>query len=89
MGGGAAHPSVTKLEVTRFYDGYRAVYTSLKIQPVSFFKGTCMSPLKNSYIGYDTKSTLVLITHLYANYALISTTDMVANDKRLIYPYNA
>ena len=48
-----------------------------------------MAILKNGYTGYDTRSKMDLLTHLYKNYARISSSDMAANDERLRTSYNA
>ena len=65
------------------------VGTALKNQLVSILEDAYMSPLKNEYTGYNTKTTLELVTHMYSRYAQISDTEMLENDENLHYRYNA
>ena len=65
----------------------RAVDIYLKNHMVYVFQNAYLSTLNNAYIGYATKSTLVILAHLHSKYACISTTDMVANNERLRLPY--
>ena len=71
------------------YGELRAVCTALKNQLVYVFQDAYLLTLNNAYIGYATKSTLALLTHLYLNCTHISTTYMKDNYKKLRSPYNA
>ena len=55
------------------YKEFRAVDTALNNQRVSVFKDVYLSLLSNTHIGYAAKRNLEIISHLYSNYAFIST----------------
>ena len=60
----------------------------MKKQLVSVFNNPYLSTLKNAYTGYDTKSTMELITHLYNKYAWNSTKEMATNREIISTTYN-
>ena len=56
------------------YNKYRTVNTALKNQLLAVFNDPYLAMLKNEYTGYETRSTMELIKHLYKHYARISST---------------
>ena len=70
------------------YNKYRTVDSALKNQLLTVFENPYLATRKHEYTGYDTRYTMELISHLYKNYALISSTDMAANNKILCATYN-
>ena len=63
--------------------------TSLKDQLLPVFQYTYLSSSNNMYKWYATKSTLELLTHIYASCAHISAAYIGTNNKKLWFPYNA
>ena len=70
------------------YDKCIIINTALKIQIILSFDDPYLSTLKNAYTGYDTKSTMELITHLYNKYAWNSTKEMATNREIISTTYN-
>ena len=71
------------------YNECRVVNNSLKNQLEPVLQDAYLFTLKNAYTGYTNKSTLSILTHLYANYSHISTTDMVNSDNNIRSLYNS
>ena len=58
-------------------------------QLLAVFDDPYLATPKNNYTAYVMRSTMDLLDHLYNNYALVSSTDMAANEKRIRASYNA
>ena len=52
------------------------------------FEDTHLSPLNNICTGYSRSTMLTLLSHLYAHYASILTTDLAENNRKLWENYN-
>ena len=60
----------------------------LRQQLLGTVEDTFLRVLQKSHCGYSGSSTLDLLTHLFATYAVISNADLLENEKRFRKPYS-
>jgi len=73
---------------TELYKEYNDTNKALKSFLISAVDDLYIRALKDKYIGYANVTTLQMLTHLYANYAKITLTNLEENDKRMKADWN-
>jgi len=66
---------------TALYKEYNDTDKALKSLLISAVDDSYIRALKDKYIGYANVIMLQMLTHLYANYAKITPTNLEENDK--------
>ena len=85
---GATQPQITEtnrqyLQDVKDYDTYNSVATALKAMVIAAVPEAFLAELKNKITGYATKSVLDMLTHLWANYGVITPEEMFLNKRRM------
>ena len=70
-------------EQRRQYEEYRNIDADLCSQPLINFEDTYLFPLKHAFTGYSGMKMLLLLIHLYGQYARILDTDLAKNGTKL------
>ena len=74
---------------THLFSQYDAVDKALKQQIVGAVDAMFLRTLRSKYVGYQNSSTRDILDHLYATYANISASDLLANDEQMKTDYDA
>ena len=72
---------------TLAFNTFANVDRALRQQIIGAVDDKFLQVLHKPHCGYSGSSTLDLLTHLYATYAVISNADWIENDKRFREPY--
>jgi hypothetical protein len=76
-------------KATALFRQYNAADKALKQQIVGAVEDMFLRPLRSKYVGYQNSSTCNLLDHLYATYANISASNLLANDEQMKADYDA
>jgi hypothetical protein len=68
-------------KATALFRQYNAADKALKQQIIGAVKDVFLRPLCSKYVEYQNSSTHDFLDHLYATYANISASDLLANDE--------
>jgi hypothetical protein len=75
-------------EATQVYRTYHNVDQDIKKLLIESFDDTYLNALSDKIVGYANFTSLQLLTHLLAYYAMIAPTELTQNYERLNAPYD-
>jgi hypothetical protein len=75
-------------EATQVYRTYHNVDQAIKKLIIESFDDTYLNALSDEIVGYANCTSLQLLTHLLAYYAMIAPTELTQNYERLNAPYD-
>jgi hypothetical protein len=86
----AVIPETTRLhrEATQVYRTYQNVDQAIKKLIIESFDDAYLNALSDKTVGYANCTSLQLLTHLLAYYAMIAPTELTQNYERLNTPYD-
>jgi hypothetical protein len=75
-------------EATQVYRTYNNVDQAIKRLLIEAFDDAYLNALSDKIVGYDTCTSLQILTHLLTFYAMIAPTELTQNYERLNTPYD-